>query len=583
MVSRIDDVIALQNRQFKEDAGPMAHAVLPADYETTENIYSMTIYRKGAELINMLRTLIGKDTYKKGCNLYFAEHDGKAANIEDFLAAMEKASHRNLSQFLLWYQQVGTPQLEIEDNYDEITRTYSLTISQTCIPTPGQPNKQPLLIPIEVALYSHAGEELALQLSNEQKTEGSTRILELTEKKQTFTFVGINEKPVPSLLRNFSAPVKITKSPVTRANNIFLLEHDSDPINRWLAAQNISKDAIQSIITDIQSGKIGSVDANIINAFRAALLDQTIEPRLKSQLINFPPIDSFFDFMKPADPAIIYHARELFINSFIDGCYDVLKSTYETLASTQTASGYEPQVASLRCLKNTCLDFLIQSNTPEATNFCRSQLAAANNMTDRLGALAPLAINHHEERIDLRDKELNKFVMKWKQEQLVLEHIFKLYAYNNAPNAIEQIKQVYNSSFFDKENPSHSRNLLYRFYNYNPLRFHDATGVGYKFIADCIIELDKINPSTASDLAAAFSNWKTLEPIRQGKMLEQLFRLNDLPLSDNVKEIISKSAKDALDKRASVALVKNPQTLFKTVGPESKQEESLSLYLPQQR
>jgi len=581
MVSRIDDILALQNRQFKEDAGPLAHSVLPTEYEATDNIYTMTIYRKGAELINMLRTLIGKDAYKRGCNFYFAEHDGHAANIEDFLAAMEKASDRNLSQFLLWYQQAGTPCLEIEDRYDALNKTYELTISQSCPPTTGQPHKEPLLIPIAVALYDSAGNELPLQLEPDETPQSTKRVLELTKSKQTFKFVGINEAPIPSLLRNFSAPVKITKSPVTRTNNIFLLEHDSDPVNRWFAAQNISRDAIQSIITDIQMGRVCSVDKNIINAFRTALLNPNIEPRLKSQLINFPKVDSFFDFMKPADPDVIHRAREFFIANFIDGCYDALKTTYDTLIEGQTSIGYEPKEASLRKLKNACLGFLLQSNRPECIHLCMAQLSSAKNMTDRIGALLPLATSYHEEHVGIRQQELDKFIMKWKHEPLVLEHIFDLYARNEAPDAIDQIQFIYNNHIFDKANPSHAFQLLFGFYTYNAVRFHDVSGKGYKLIADCIIELDKINPSTASNLAAAFGNWKSLEPVRQDKMLEQLFRLDNLPLSDNVKELISKSANEASEMRAAQTLVTNPFEFFNTSAEGNTPGKKVSCTSPQ--
>ncbi len=567
MVPRIDDILVLQNRQFKEDASPMAHAVLPTEYEATDNIYTMTIYRKGAELINMLRTLIGKEAYKQGCNIYFAEHDGKAANIEDFLAAMEKASHRDLSQFFLWYQQAGTPRLEIEDHYDAINHKYELTISQSCLPTPGQPHKSPLLIPIAVALYDKAGHELP----------GTAKVLELTQAKQTFTFEGVNEAPIPSLLRNFSAPVKIIKSPITREDNIFLLQHDSDPVNRWFAAQYIAKDAIQSIITDIQAGRVGSVDKNVIHAFHAALSDPTIEPRLKSQLINFPKEDAFFEAMKPADPDVIHRARECFIEHFTKGCYDELKSTYETIAATPTTDGYTPEAAGLRALKNSCLDFLLRSNQDDALRLCLTQCASSSNMTDRIGALFHLTTSYHEERVNLRQEALDKFIAQWKNEPLALEQVFQLYAYNEAPDAIQQIRQMYNNPIFDKENPSHVRRLLRLFY-LNNVKFHDISGKGYELLADCIIELDKINPSTAGDLAPAFGNWKLMEPIRQAKMLEQLFRLNELPLSDNVKEVVSKSLKDVLKKKETETLIVN--SVFKTVENAKEEKPSYGTLQP---
>ncbi len=591
MVSRIDDIQVLQDRQFKQDAGPMAHSVLPTEYETPDNIYTTTIYRKGAELINMLRTLIGVEAYRRGCSIYFAAHDGQAANIEDFLASMEKASNRDLSQFLLWYTQAGTPELEIEDHYDPESQTYELIVRQSCPPTPGQPDKEPLLIPIATALYDSTGQEMTLQLETDEKPEGTTRVLELTQAEQTFTFVGVTEMPVPSLLRNFSAPVKITSSPIGTTENIFLLEHDSDPINRWFAAQNIARYAILMILADFQAGQPLSVDREIINAFRAALLDPKIEPRLKSQLINFPKVHAFFDYMKPADPAVIHCAREFFIDEFITGCYDALKSTYDTLAATPNESGYTPEGASLRKLKNACLGFLLQSNRPEAIDLCTAQFASATNMTDRKGALEPLATYYHPARVELRQDVLDQFIADWKHEPLVVEHIMNLYAYNEAPDAVEDLRKLFNSPLYNKENPNHTVESLFRFYNNNAVQFHHGSGKGYQLIADCIIDLDKINPSTAAYLAAAFGSWKDLEPIRQGKMLEQLFRLDKLPLSDNVKELIGKSVKDAKTMQEARALNTSPASFFSRlsisgegiVDYRSDEEETLEFESPSPR
>jgi aminopeptidase N len=547
VVARIGDIAVLQRRQFTQDSGPLAHAVLPEYYETPDNIYTMTIYLKGAELLNMIKSFLGKDNFKKGCSIYFSENAGKPANIQTFLTAMEKGSGKDLSQFLLWYQQAGTPELQFTEKYDEATQTYHLTVKQTCPPTPGQRHKKPLFIPIAMGLLNKDGHDIELQLQGEEKSQGTTRTLELTQAEQTFTFVNVAEKPVPSLLRNFSAPVKITQSPVTDDDLKFLLKHDSDGVNRWFAARNIAKQAILSLIRDLKEGKAPTVDPDIIEAYRAVLVDASLEPRLKSELLTFPPLESFFELVVPADPDLIYRAREFFVNTFVGACYAELKDTYEATSKLSTKATYTPEDASIRCLKNHCLSYLVRSNRPEVTALCVQQLDTAENMTDVLGALTPLATYHHEDRVQLRQDKLDEFSRKWQHDSLTIEHLFKLYALSEAPDALDQIIKMTKSPLFNNKNPSHNWSLVYRFYVANPERFHDPSGRAYEFIADYIIEMDEINPSGAASLVPAFSNWKQLEPVRQAKMLEQLFRLHDMPkLSDNVKELVGKSVQDAL-------------------------------------
>ena len=568
-VPRIGDIEVLQARQFSQDAGPLAHPVMPEKYDSTENLYTTTIYKKGAELLNMLKTLLGKDAFKKGCSIYFAENDGKAANIEDFVSAMQKASGKDLSQFLVWYQQAGTPELEFEEAYDADAQTYTLRVKQSCPPTPGEPNKKPLLIPIAVGLLNQQGKDIELQLQGEEAPQGTTRILELTKTMQTFIFTGVKEKPVPSLLRHFSAPVRITKSPTSEQDLKFLLQHDSDPVNRWLASRAIAQQTILKIIRDLQAGKAPSLDADVIESYRAILLDESIEPRLVGELVTFPRLESFFDLVSPADPDLIYQAREFFVNGFVQACYLELKNIYEETAKMSTSTGYSPEAAGIRCLKNRCLSYLMKSNKPEVLELCLSQLNTAENMTDTLGALSPLAIFHAEDRVELRQKELDKFSQKWEHDPLTIEHLFTLYAFSEAPDALDQIIKVSKSPLFNKENPNHIWSLIYRFYVANPERFHEPSGRAYKFVADFLIEIDKVNPSSAAGLVPAFGLWKKLEPVRQAKMLEQLFRLHELPdLSSQVKDLVDKSIKDALDARK-----KNEDDTSLSLQTEKMQEQ----------
>lgn len=575
LVPRIGDINILKTRQFTRDAGPLAQAVRPSEYETTSNLYTSTIYMKGAELLNMLKYLLGSELYKKGCSIYFAKNDGKAADIEAFLAAMEEASGRDLSQFLIWYEQEGTPQLDFDAEYDEHEKTYTLKVSQSCPPTHNQPEKKPLLIPIALALLNKHGEEIPLQLADEHASTGTTRILELTESTATFKFVGVEEKPVPSLMRHFSAPVKIGRTPVSYAELKFLLKHDSDPINRWLAGETIALNAILQIIHDLKNGKEPTLDMDVVDAYRAVLKNSAIEPRLVTELLSFPKESVFFEHVKPVDPHLIQRAREFFVNGFARCCYEELKATYLDYSTRPVSDEYTPAGAGIRSLKNLALAYLMRVNTPEANELCRNQLIKASNMTDVLGALTPYVTLASEDRAVLQQEALDNFKTKWKHDAVTIEHLFGLYAISQRPDALDQIILLSRSDLFNKENPSHVYSLLSRFYSSNPSCFHDPSGKAYEFFADLIIELDQINAMTAADLAPAFESWSKLEPVRQAKMLEQLFRLHALPLrpedpkmevagvtylSGEVKEIISKNIKDALAAKASSVV--NPHRLF---------------------
>jgi aminopeptidase N len=575
MVPRIGDIDSLMARQFPQDASPLAHPVMPTEYEVTENLYTTTIYLKGAELLNMLKSMLGKEIFKKGCSIYFTEHDGKSASIEDFLSAMEKASNKNLAQFLIWYQQAGTPLLEFEDKYDQETKTYYLTARQTCLPTPGQPDKKALLIPIAVSLLNKKGQNIELQLQDEEKPQGTTRTLELTKAVQTFIFFGVEEKPVPSLLRNFSAPVKIIKSPVSAEELKFLLKHDDDPINRWFAARNIAKQAILTILQDLRTGKSPVLDTDIMTCYRAILLDPTLEPRLTTELLTFPPLESFFEFMNSVDPDLIHHAREFFVNGFIQSCYTELKSTYTAISKIGTSPLYSPESASIRALKNLCLSYLMKSNHPEAVQFCMQQLQRANNMTDTLGALSPLAIYYNKDCVELRQVELDKFSQKWQDDALVIEHLFKLYAESQAPDVLDQIIKITQSPIFKKDNPDHIRSLIRTFSAANPQRFHEPSGKAYQFVADFIIELDKFNPSAAASLVPSLVDWKNFEPIRQRKMLDQLYRIYDEPgISITVKELVAKSIQETLLTRKTLSPTDNDSKGTVIVGIDFNQKNS---------
>lgn len=548
IVPRIEAITYMQDTQFSYDAGPLACAVIPEGYVATQNVYTLTAYYKGAELLTMLKLLVGEELFKAASSLFFSEYDGKATTITDFLEVIQRLSGKNLSQFLLWYYQAGTPELKFEEHYDATAKTYTLTVKQSCPPTPGQREKAPFLIPIAVGLLGSDGKEIPLQLEDESTPKGTTRLLELTQESQTFTFVGIATKPIPSLLRGFSAPVKIKKTPVSDEMLHFLLNYDSDPINRWLAARRLAKQAILKIIADMREGKTPAIEPSIIEAYRAILADSTMEPQLKCEMLTFPSLGSFMDIATPADPELIFNAREHFVGKFVESCYEELRTTYLSLAAASTSPHYSPESAAIRALKNQCLSYLMKTPSSDATAFCREQLHTATNMTDVLGALRPLTTYPSEERKELCEAELAAFTHKWQHNELALYHLFKLYASSEAPDALDQIIKLTKSPLFKEGNSDHVWYLLYHFCTVNPLRFHDPSGRAYEFIADYLIEIDKINPTSATYLAKAFAGWKKLEPTRQAKMLEQLFKLNEITtLSLSVKEIISGNVRAALD------------------------------------
>jgi aminopeptidase N len=536
-VERIKQVRALRARQFPEDAGPMAHPVRPDSYMEINNFYTPTVYEKGAEVIRMMHALLGRDGFRKGMDLYFERHDGQAVTCEDFVKAMEDANGADLSQFRLWYSQSGTPEVTAEGQYDPAAKTYALTVSQYCPPTPGQPGKQPMHIPLAVGLIDGAGREIPLRLDGENPGTGATkRVLDVRKTRQTFRFTGIGEEPTPSLLRNFSAPVKLKLDlPAERRRQ--LIAHDGDPFNRWEMAQQYATRLILEIIGAIQSGKAPAPDSAFIEALRDVLRDGALDKALIADTLVLPPEDYLAQQMAVVDVEAVHAARETLRRAIAERLKEDFRAAYHGNASNQP---YRPDPASTarRRLRNVALGYLGALGDSESVSRCQEQARTADNMTDELGALAVL--NDLDD--PARDDALAAFYARWKDDPLVIDKWFSLQAMSSLPGTLANVETLLAHPSFSIKVPNKVRALIGAFCQSNQLRFHAADGKGYAFLADRVLELNRINPQVAARLVGAFGQWRRFDAGRQALMKSALERIAGTEgLSPDVYEVATKT------------------------------------------
>lgn len=536
-VKRINDVKLLRTHQFAEDAGPMSHPVRPDSYVEISNFYTVTIYEKGAEVIRMMHTLLGKDNFRRGMDLYFERHDGQAVTCDDFVAAMEDASGIDLSQFRLWYSQSGTPQLHVQGEYDAAGKTYTLTVKQSCPPTPGQPVKKPMHIPLAVGLLDAAGHPLPLQLQNETAAAASdTRVLEVRNAVDTFTFVNVPEAPVPSLLRNFSAPVKLAY-PYSDTELAFLWAHDTDPFNRWEAGQQYACSVIFRLMDDYRQGRALHLPAEFTAAFRATLLDPHLDDALKAQALTLPAEAYLSELKTPADPVAIHEVRDFVRRALARALTSDLLGVYREKAAPVPYS-FDAASVGRRNLKNLCLGYLVETGEAQFYELAYQQFRDADNMTDEIAALSVLA----NADCPQRRLALQEFYTRWQAEPLVLDKWFALQATTRLPDAQSDVERLMTHEAFDIRNPNKVRSLIGAFAHNNPVRFHVATGEGYRFLADQVIRLDAMNPQIAARLLSALSHWRKYDPRRQQLMRSEIERILATPgLSRDSFEIASKS------------------------------------------
>ncbi len=531
-VKRIQVIRDLRIRQFPEDDGPMAHSIRPDHYVEINNFYTATVYQKGAAIIRMYHTLLGESGFQKGMKLYFARHDGQAVSCDDFLAAMEDANDISLKRFARWYSQSGTPQVSVTDHYDANSRQYTLTIEQSTPSTPDQAEKLPLVLPFALALLTQDGEELPLQLDGENGDAETHRLLIVKNARHEFTFTNIPEAPVPSLFRDFSAPVKISYD-FSAQQLATLIEHDSDAFVRWDAAQRMAVNAILEQCQRRADNLEMQLDPALVNAFAGILSDQQADPALLAEAITLPDEDYLADQMEVVDVDGIHAARQYVRKCLAGKLQTLFASRYRSL---NDGAAYQKTATAMarRSLKNICLSYL--SNTECGESLALAQVESSDNMTDTLAAIRGLIFSGST----LADKTLADFENKWIGDTLVMDKWFIMQAIKPGRDTVFKVLELMQHPAFNIKNPNKVRALIGVFATLNPTGFHAADGSGYRFHADRVIQLDPINPQIAARMAAAFSRWKRYDEDRKMLMKAELKRISAVAsLSGDVSEIVN--------------------------------------------
>ena len=534
-MKRISDVRSLRARQFTEDAGPLAHAVRPDSYIEINNFYTATVYQKGAEVVRMIHTLLGPANFRKGMDLYFQRHDNDAVRIEDFADAMQDASGVDLTRFKRWYGQAGTPEVTMAEAWDAKAGTYDLTLSQSTRPTPGQPDKQPLVIPVAVGLLDKKGAELAMRLEGEAKGRKGTRLLTLEEAEQTFRFTGLKTRPIPSLLRGFSAPVKLKGVPLDQLKH--LAAFDTDPFTRWESGQQVATQLLLDLVAAYRRGEPLSVPDDFLTAAANTLGQRDGDPAFRAEALILPGEAFLADQMAIVDVEAIHAARQ-FVRGAIGRHLETALA--ETYAALDDHGPFKVDGAAIgkRALKNVALAYLAATDKPSAVKRAEAQFAAQRNMTDVLAALRIL--------VDIdgppRESALAAFYARWAGEELVIDNWFQIQAMSSLPGTIDQVKALLGHPAFDLKNPNRARALIGGFTMANQAKFHDASGSGYAFLADQIIALDTINAQMAARLITPLGTWRRQDEARQALMKQGLERvLATKTLSKGTFEMATKS------------------------------------------
>ena len=532
-VKRIEDATMLRTAQFAEDAGPMAHPVRPESYMEITNFYTLTIYEKGSEVVGMIHTLLGPDLFRKGSDLYFERHDGQAVTTDDFVRAMEDASGRDLSQFRLWYEQSGTPELTVRDEFDDAAGIYRLTIGQSIPDTPGQTNKKPQHIPFSIGLLGADGQSLPLKLTADGAEAPMDRVLELTDASHTFEFHGVSERPVPSLLRGFSAPVRVFY-PWTREQLTFLMSHDSDGFNRWDAGQRLAVDVINSQVASADE----DVDAGLIEAYRSLMADSSLDQALVAKMLQLPSEAYLIELADQPNVPAIHRARERVLAHLARALRDELLACYHR----NTLSGdYEvtPEAVARRSLRNTALAWLLHIDDEEGRALATSQFNESDNMTDRMGALRALVNSGYEKE---QEQALADFYQQWKDDPQVVEQWFAVQSGSTRTGGLRKIHELMEHPAFDWKNPNKIRSVIGVFAGQNLPAFHAEDGAGYRFLAEQVRKLDDSNPQIAARLVSPLTRWRKFAPVHGEQMKLALETIRDKSgLSRDVYEVVHKS------------------------------------------
>ena len=544
-VKRIEDVRYLRDHQFPEDSGPMAHPIRPESYEEINNFYTVTVYEKGAEVIRMLQTLLGKDGFKRGLDQYIRDHDGGNATCDDFVEAMAEANMRNLTQFKRWYSQAGTPHVRVRTYWDEQTATYSVTLSQFCPPTPGQNKKEPFFIPFDIALFNSKGKPISLQLQGETNAKGTSRVLELTDEEHTWVFVGVKEKPIPSLARNFSAPV-IVDYDYAPEELVFLSQCDNDAFNRAQAMEQLSLLCINEMVADYERGTRMVINPHYRNAFESMLTDKSISPAFKAIALTLPSEIRIAEDQPMINPiairAAIRSLREQLGRQFSHAIMRVFDDNAPNPVYTPSAAE-----AGKRAMRAFCFELLLAGGNAKSLLRARQSFETSKNLTERLDAL----------RIIVNSASPTKFTLleaaeaEWRKEPLLINKWFTLQATATLPmdecpivDVVQNLIERYPG--YNAHNPNNVYSLVLAFCQNNLAEFHRPDGAGYKLWVQQVLKLDRINPQVSSRLARCLDNWRRFTPECSKLMFSALKYVNSQPnLSADLREVVGKALNNA--------------------------------------
>jgi aminopeptidase N len=534
-VKRIADVRGLRAAQFVEDAGPLAHPVRPETYKEINNFYTATVYEKGAEVVRMVETLLGRDKFRAGMDLYFARHDGEAATVEQFIQCFADAGYRDMTQFMRWYRQAGTPQVTVAGRFDASAKTFTLDLKQSVPATPGQPMKEPMVLPLALGLVGRDGRDLPLKLAGGGDLDRG--VLVLDKAAQSATFAGIAERPVLSINRGFSAPIKLDTD-LTGDDLAFLAAHDSDPFNRWQALQTISMRLLIDNTAALRQGRAPRSDDKLMVALAAILEDARLEPAFVAFALVPPGEgDVAREIGRDIDPDAIHRARKALRIEIGTRLEPLLSTVYERMT---VSGGYSPDATSAgrRSLRNVSLDFMAASAADEAIARVARQYEAADNMTDRMAALATLS--QHD--VPQRQEALADFYKRYASDALIVDKWFSLQAMIPQPDTLDAVRALTAHPAFSMANPNRVRAVIGAFAQGNPTQFNRADGAGYEFVADTVLALDAKNPQLSARLATAFRIWRTLEDGRRAKAEAALKRVQAASgLSRDLSDIVERA------------------------------------------
>ncbi|MEO9494977.1 MAG: aminopeptidase N [Vibrio splendidus] len=528
-VNRINNVRIIRGPQFAEDASPMSHPIRPEKVIEMNNFYTLTVYEKGSEVIRMIHTLLGEEGFQKGMKLYFERHDGTAATCEDFVAAMEDASGVDLSQFRLWYRQSGTPTLSVESHYDAEKKEYTLTTRQVTAPTHEQTEKQALHIPLDIELYTASGEVIELQCNGQPVHN----VLDVKEAEQTFVFENVSEQPVPSLLREFSAPVKLEYN-YSDEELIFLMVNARNEFSRWDAGQMLLAKYIRSNVDNVQQGQKFALSSEVVDAFRGVLLSDSLEPAFIAEMLSLPSHNEVSGWYERVDIDAVASVLKAMKVTLAKELEDELAAVYHIHALTEYTIDHDS--IGKRTLRKVCLSYL--AHTEKGDDLVVAMYQQANNMTDTMAAMGAA----NSAQLPCRETLMADYSDKWKHDGLVMDKWFALQGTNPSSNALEVIKASMSHQAFSLKNPNRTRNLVGSFLNMNPVQFHDKSGQGYAFAGEILRELNSSNPQVASRLIDPLLKFRKYDDERQALIKKELETLKNMDnLANDLFEKVAKA------------------------------------------